>query len=191
MKLTVVIALAVAGLGYCSQSRADCYMRVATNLTQQAVNSQPVDVQRLVTPDARGQKCVMRYRIHIKDDWETAEGVGTGATEADACAQALDIRRGSLLAEATPTTVRADSQMVCSDLPDIRVHPVRIGDIVWESETDLHTIPAERKYFLYKRTQCRMFVERDVKNSNLWLYQGVMCRLNARGNSKWQVIDKY
>lgn len=190
MKL-LIIAIAIAGLGYCSQAKADCYIRSSTKIARQFVDSQPTDIQKLVTPDAHGQKCVLRYRVNIRDDWQTAEGIGYGATESEACAQAADIRRGSILEEVTSKTVRADSQMVCSDLPDIRVHPVRIGDVIWESETDLHTYPQERKYFWYKRTQCRMFVERDSRNQNLMLYQGIMCRLNASGNSKWQVIDKY
>ena len=85
----------------------------------------------------------------------------------------------------------ADTQMVCSDLPEIRVRPVRIGDLVLESETDLHTIPAYRKPFTYKRSVCRMFAERDSRNQNLMLYQGVVCRVDNMPNSKWRVIDKY
>ena len=190
MKLAV-IAFAVAGLGYCSHARADCYVRSAIKLNQTVVNSPITDVQKIVTPDTRGQKCVLRYRIHVGDDWQTAEGEGYGATESQACAQAEDIKRGRILEEVIPSRVSADTQMVCGDLTDIRVRPVRIGDVIWESETDLHTYPPERKYFWYKRTQCRMFVERDSRNQNLVLYQGIICRLNASGNSKWQVIDKY
>lgn len=190
MKL-LVVAFAVAGLSFCNNSKADCFMRVSTRLTSQPVNSSPTDMQRLVTPDARGQKCVMRYRIHVGNDWRTVEGIGRGPTESVACSQALEPESGAFLEEVAPQRVGADTQMVCSDLPDIRVHPVRIGDVIWESETDLHTYPQERKYFWYKRTQCRMFVERDAKNQNLMLYQGIICRLNANGKSKWQVIDKY
>jgi hypothetical protein len=190
MKLAI-IAIAVAGLSYCSKTHADCYIRSDIALNQTVVNSPITDVQKIVTPDDRGQKCVLRYRVHVGDDWQTAEGQGYGATEEKACAQAEDIKRGHILEEVTPSKIGSDTQMVCGDLLDIRVHPVRIGDIVWESETDLHTYPQERKYFWYKRTQCRMFVERNARNQNLILYQGVVCRLNATGNSKWQVIDKY
>jgi hypothetical protein len=190
MKLLIISAIAVAGVGYCSQPKADCYTRVSTNISQQAINSQPVDIQKLVSPDGTRQKCILKYRLHINNDWQTIEGIGYGPTEADACVQALDQHRGHIMEEA-PSSVHADSQMVCSDLPDIRVHPVRIGDIVWESETDLHTYVPERKYFWYKRTQCRMFVERDSRNQNLMLYQGVVCRLSTTPNSKWRVIDKY
>jgi hypothetical protein len=186
MKQTILLLVLVS-----ATASADCYMRISTRLTPQMVNSQPVDIQRLVVPDSRGQKCVMRYRIHVGNDWETIEGVGVGATETEACARALDLGRGSMLKEVTSQRVRADSQMVCSDLPDIRVRPVRIGELIYQSEVDLHSIPVERKIFWYKRTQCRMFVERDSKNANLWLYQGVICQTGSRPDSKWQVIDKY
>jgi hypothetical protein len=185
-RLLLVILATVSTLSY-----ADCYMRMSTRLSRQVVDSQPVDWQRISTPDARGQKCVIRYRIQYQGKWETAEGVGYGANEGAACAQALDLSNGSLLKEVEPQRISADSQMICSDLLDITVHPVRIGDIIYQSEVDMHTIPSERKDFWYKRTQCRMFVEKDMKNTNLWLYQGVICRINTTPNSKWRVIDKY
>lgn len=172
-------------------AHAECYIRSSINLTRQSVSSPPVDWQRLVTLDTKGKKCVLRYRIQVDGNWETAEGVGIAPTEGAACAQALDVNRGRVLQEVTPTRVSADNQMVCSDLPEIRVHPVKIGDIIWQSEVDIHTIPAERKDFWYKRSRCRMFVERDAKNSNLWLYQGEICQVSNTPNSKWQVIDKY
>lgn len=185
-RVLFLILLAVAGL-----AQAECYMRSSIRLNRQMVQSQPVDWQRLVTPDAQGSKCVIRYRIQVDGNWQTAEGIGYGATEPVACAQALDISRGSVLEEVTPQRVRADSQMVCSDLPDIRVRPVRIGELIYQSEVDVHTLPAERKMFWYKRTQCRMFVERDTKNANLWLYQGVICQTGSGPDSKWRVIDKF
>jgi hypothetical protein len=176
-------------LAVSSTAMADCYMRSAINL--KLANTGPVDMQRMVTKDSGRYKCVSRYRIHIGQDWQTAEGVGYGSTETAACDQAIDTHRGYLLLEMAPSQISANNQMVCSDIPEIRVHPVRIGDIIFESETDLHTIPAERKYFWYKRSRCRMFVERDIKNQNMTVNQGIICALNDSSNSKWQVVDKY
>jgi len=186
MKKLALLLLMVAGA-----AQADCYMRVATNLTKQSIFGQPTDVQRLVFPDPHGYKCVIRYRLNVNLDWQTVEGVGVARTEEQACASAADVKRGALLQEVSPQTVRADQQMVCSDLPDIRVRPVRINDVVWESEVDVHTIPAERPYFVYKNTQCRMFVERNTRDRNFFTYQGIICRQNTTKNSKWQVVDKY
>lgn len=185
MKKILCIGLIVAS----PSVLADCYIRSSINLGKQ--NIQAKDIQKIVTPDAQGSKCVARYRVNIDGDWQTAEGVGVAKTESQACLKALDVSRGAILEEVSPSRMQSDSQMICSDLPEIRVHRVRVGDIIWESETDVHSIIDERKYFWYKRSRCRMFVERDTRNQNLWLYQGVICAVDSGSNSKWQVIDKY
>ena len=191
MKLLILSAVLIAGLTHCTEAKADCYVRSNIQLTRQAINAGPTDVQRLVVPDALGQKCVMRYRVHIGDVWYTAEGTATSKTEGDACRQALDIGNGRVLAEVEPSQVRADTQMVCSDLPDIRIRAVRIGEVIWESETDMHRHKQERGYFNYKQTRCRMFTERNAQDRNLYTYQGIICKVNSSPNSKWRVIDKY
>lgn len=187
MKRILVASLCLVS----SVAVADCYVRSNIQLTRQAINAGPTDVQRLVVPDARGQKCLMRYRVHIGDEWYTAEGTGIGATESDACKTAIDIGNGRVLSEVEPSQVRADTQMVCSDLPDIRIRAVRIGEVVWESETDMHRHEQERKYFDYKQTRCRMFTERNARDRNLYTYQGIICKVNSSPNSKWRVVDKY
>jgi hypothetical protein len=119
------------------------------------------------------------------------EGVAVADTEEQACARAADLKTASVLGEVVRETVHAKQEMVCSDLPDIQVHAVQVGDTIWESETDVHRVPAERAYFVYKGTQCRMFSERNNRNGNLYTYQGVICRENSRANSRWRVVDKY
>jgi len=170
---------------------ADCYVRSNIKLSRPAINAGPTDLQRAVVPDLAGQKCVVRYRVHIGDEWHTAEGTGLGQNEGSACARAMDIGNGTLLAEVEPSRVTADTQMVCSDLPDIRIRPVRIGEVIWESETDMHRHPDERKYFDYKQTKCRMFTERNARDRNLYTYQGIICKMDSLPNSKWRVVDKY
>jgi hypothetical protein len=191
MKLLIAFTIAVAGLSNCGQAQADCYIRSNIKLTRQAIDAGPTDVQKLVVPDGLGQKCVMRYRVHIGDMWRTAEGTGVAKTEANACKSALDIGNGGILSEVEPSQIGADTQMVCSDLPDIRIRAVRIGEVVWESETDMHRHTQERKYFDYKQTKCRMFTERNTKDRNLYTYQGIICKVDSLPNSKWRVIDKY
>lgn len=170
---------------------ADCHMRSNISTRSPDVNSAPTDVQRFVVSTAKGFKCTAQYRIHMGNNWQTAEGVGEGSTEDSACKQATDINRGTLLVDVQPQSIRATNQMVCTDFPDIRVRPVKIGETVWESETDLHSIPAERPYFNYKHTVCRMFVERATQRQDLAIYQGVICRINTSPSSMWTVVDKY
>lgn len=191
MKLAIILSVAVAGLGYCSQSKAECYVRTNIQLTRQNIIAGPTDVQRLVVPDPAGSKCVSRYRVYIKDQWHTAEGTATGHNEAEACTRAMDIGRGHALAEVEPDKVSASMTMVCSDLPDIRIRTVHIGETVWESETDMHVHPQERDYFWYKRSKCRYFTEQSARDNNMITYQGVICKKDSTPGSKWQVIDKY
>jgi hypothetical protein len=187
MKRTLIAIMCLsAGL-----ASAECYIRSSTKISKKEIFGAPTDIQRIVTPDAKGFQCVLRYRLNIKTDWQTVEGVASAKTEDDACARAIDISRASILQEPAPTSVKSDTQMVCGDITDIKVHPVHINDVIWESEVDIHTIPAERPYFQYKRTQCRMFVERDGKSQNLYLYQGIICRENSSAHSQWRVVDKY
>lgn len=189
MKRSIAILLCLAS----TSIFADCYHRSDIKITQQKINTAPTDIQRLVTPDSRGQKCVARYRLHIGDAWTTVEGSAVAKTEDEACQQAVDIKRGVALDEMAPATVSADHQMVCSDLPDIRVRPVRKGELVWESETDLHSNPLERQkpYFQLKGATCRKFIERAPLHQNLIIYQGIICRATTAKNSKWIVLDKY
>ncbi|CAB4129240.1 hypothetical protein UFOVP112_338 [uncultured Caudovirales phage] len=184
----------IIAVGLCLLSTtvlADCYIRSSVKLVRQNINFGPTDLQRLVVPDSQGQKCILRYRVNINDEWRTAEGIGVGKTEADACKQAMDIGRGSILLEVEVKRVTASTDMVCSDLPDIRIRPVRIGDIIWESEVDVHRHQNEQKYFDYKQTRCRMFTERNAKDRNFYTYQGIICKVDSSPNSKWQVVDKY
>ena len=184
--------LLIVSLAFVSTvATAECYTRSNIRLSYASMDAGPTDIQRLVVPDASGQKCVVRYRINIGGEWQTAEGSAVAKTEAEACVRAMDVGRGMILAEVEPSRISADTQMVCSDLPDIRVRPVRIGETVWESETDMHNHPRERDYFWYKRAKCRMFQERNPKDRNLITYQGIVCQANGLPNSKWRVIDKY
>jgi hypothetical protein len=176
-----------------SSAVADCYMRSDIKLSRQAINASPTDIQRMVTPEPNGHKCVARYRVYVNNEWVTAEGTATAKTETEACARAQDLGRGYILAEVTPDRITTTNQMVCSDLPDIRVRPVNRGELIWESETDMHSHPRERAepYFQLKHATCRKFIERANKDQNLIVYQGIICQANTGANSKWIVLDKY
>lgn len=189
MKHAVILLVCLAS----APALADCYQRSNIKITQQKINTPPTDIQTLVTPDARGQKCVARYRLHIGNAWTTVEGSAVAKNEQEACNLAVDVNRGVALEEVAPATVSADHQLVCSDLPDIRVRPVKKGELVWESETDLHSHILERRnpYFQLKGATCRKFIERTPKHQNLIIYQGIICRATTAPNSKWIVLDKY
>jgi hypothetical protein len=187
MKTLLTVGLCLVS----SLATADCYVRSTTNITPSALQSAPVDFQKISTPDPKGHKCVIRYRAYLNDQWNSIEGIGIDKDPDVACARAMDLKRGVVLEEIVREKVKSDQQMVCSDLPDIRVRSVQVGELIWESETDLHRNPRERAYFVYKQTKCRMFTERASKDSNLQTYQGIICQADTGPNPKWRVIDKY
>lgn len=171
-------------------ANADCYVRSTTTIVPAALQSAPTDFHKILTPDPKGFKCAVRYRVYMNDEWNLVEGVAVHNDPDSACARALDVKRGSVLLDPTREMIKSDQQMVCSDLPDIRVRPVRVGELIWESETDLHRHPDERKHFMYKNTKCRMFTERAAEDGNLQTYQGIICQEDPK-SMKWRVIDKY
>ena len=77
MKRAVILLLCLAS----TTVLADCYQRSNIKITQQKINGVPTDLQRLVTPDAGGQRCLMRYRLHIGNEWTTVEGTAVAKTE--------------------------------------------------------------------------------------------------------------
>jgi hypothetical protein len=156
------------------------------------VDSDLTDYREQVFNEAKGKRCIVQYRAHMADGWHTVEGSSTAQDQTVACKQAHDVGRGYLLADVGPEKITTTTNMVCSDFPEIRVRPVRIGEVIWDSETDVHTIPTERPYFWYKGTACRMFIERATVNGNLMMYQGIICRQQGDGwPTKWIVVDKY
>jgi hypothetical protein len=187
MKNVIIAGLILAS----TPAIADCYMRSNIKLTRQVINAGPTDIQRLVVNDGANKKCMVQYRVHIGDEWHTAEGVGQAKEEGPACAQAMDVGQGRVLNEVEPSKITSESDMVCNDLPEIRVRAVRIGEVIWESETDMHRHEQERQYFDYKQTRCRMFTERNAKDRNLYTYQGIICKADTNPLGKWRVIDKY
>jgi hypothetical protein len=187
MKRTFLLGLCLAS----TVAYADCMVKTDINLSLQKIELGPTDIQKMVSSEGTGKSCSIRYRVNINDEWKTAEGVGQGATEAEACKQAMNLHNGILLAEVEPSKVSANTQMVCSSLENIQIRQVKIGETIWESEVDIHRHPKERRYFDYKQTKCRMFTERNNRDKNLYTYQGVICKITTAPGSKWRVVDKY
>ena len=170
---------------------AECYVRMDAKLTREAVFGTATDVQQMVSRDSNGYRCVAQYRINLNGDWHTAEGVGHGVTETQACQQAIDLKNSALLAEVEPHRIKSKTEMVCSTFEPIQIRKVRVGERIRESEVDVHVVPAERRYFNYGGARCRMFVERDAKSGKVFTRQGVICQETQQPNSSWIVVDKY
>jgi len=180
----------VIALGLSATAQADCYVRSAiTNQTTVKITS-VADVQPLVVPVSPTQnKCIVTFRAQINGAWIDAEGESVGPktlSEADLCRGAMDQGRVQLLSRADGGRLAVEQNMVCTDQPQIQVRRVQIGDQVRESEVRPH--PNFPKQFNYRGTQCRWFIEPEVRGGDLLQRQGVICRSHG---PDWKVVDKW
>jgi hypothetical protein len=129
------------------------------------------------------------FRAQINGAWIDAEGESVGPktlSEADLCRGAMDQGRVQLLSRADGGRLAVEQNMVCTDQPQIQVRRVQIGDQVRESEVRPH--PNFPKQFNYRGTQCRWFIEPEVRGGDLLQRQGVICRSHG---PDWKVVDKW
>jgi hypothetical protein len=98
----------------------------------------------------------------------------------------MDQGRAQILSRADGGRMTIEQNMVCTDRPEIQVRQVRIGDQVRESEVRPH--PNFPKLFKYRGTQCRWFVEPEIRGGDLLQRQGIICRSHG---PDWNVVDKW
>jgi hypothetical protein len=180
----------VLALGLPVTAQAECYVRSAmTNQTAVKITS-IADVQPMVVPiSATQNKCIVTFRAQVDGAWITAEGESAGSkslSDADLCRGAMDQGRAQILSRADGGRMTIEQNMVCTDRPEIQVRQVRIGDQVRESEVRPH--PNFPKTFNYRGTQCRWFVEPEIRGGDLLQRQGIVCRSHG---PDWKVVDKW
>jgi hypothetical protein len=180
----------VVALGLSATAQANCYGRSAiTNQTTVKITT-VADVQHLVVPVSPTQnKCIVTFRALVNDAWIDAEGESVGSrslSEADLCRNAMDQGRVQILSRADGGRLAVEQNMVCTDQPQIQVRRVQIGDQVRESEVRPH--PNFPKQFNYRGTQCRWFIEPEVRGGDLLQRQGIVCRSHG---PDWKVVDKW
>ena len=185
-KTTLIVALAMS-----TTAQAECYVRSATtNQTAMAITA-VADIEPMVVPISPTQnKCIVIFRAQINGKWITAEGERIGSrsmSEKELCAGAVDSGRVQILSRADGGRMTVEQNMVCNDLPEIKVRVVRRGEMVRESEVRPH--PHFPKPFAYRTAQCRWFIEPEVHpGRDLLQRQGIICQVNG---NEWQVVDKW
>lgn len=186
MRKTLLILALLPHLAF-----AECYTRSSASVSARDVTSPPTDIERLVTPYRDQIQCNVKFRIAINGVWETAEGHAIGRKEDEdaVCKHAVNLESSYLLLAVGQKKLQAEQQMVCYDMPEYHVHPVNVGDLVHESEVAQH--PTVKKYYIYQKSQCRYYAERNLVNGNLALYQGVMCQIDQGPSPRWQILDKW
>lgn len=171
-------------------AQAECYVRSAMTTQQKATITRTTDIDTLVVPiSATQNKCIVSYRALINGTWHNIEGENVGSknqTEKELCLGAMDQGRAQVLSRANPTNMSVETNMVCSDQPRPQVRNVKIGDSVRESEVRPH--PNFPKPFVYRGAQCRWFIEPQLRNQDLYQYQGIICLSHG---TEWRVVDKW
>lgn len=180
----------ILALGLSTTAQADCYVRSAmSNQTAISITS-VADVEPLVVPISPTQnKCIVSFRAQVNGAWITAEGENIGPrslSERDLCRGAVDQGRAQILSRADGGRMVVEQNMVCTDQPEIQVRRVRIGDQIRESEVRPH--PNFPRQFNYRGTQCRWFIEPEIRSGDLVQRQGVICRSHG---PDWKVVDKW
>ena len=184
-RLSLIIALLFA-----SSVQAECYSRIAMNNRIQDQMIAIANIQKTIVPISETQnKCIVNFRAQLNGAWHTIEGeaVGIKADNTDPlCTQALNSSRRNFLTQFGTNDVTVEQNMVCTDQVIAKLHPVKVGDTIKESEVAPH--PNFLKRFEYRNTFCRWFMEPEVRVGDIIQRQGIVCRIR---DDEWQVVDKW
>ena len=174
---------------------AECYLRSSTLNQFKGTIERTADVARdvVVMPPDKMQ-CTVTFRVMLNGVWHTAQGQAIGldsTSENQLCAQAQDIGRSRLMQKIDGSQTSVSQEMVCTDqdIPQTRSRPVKIGDLVRESEMAPHWDLSKRTSFAHRGLECRWFMETlPYGVSGMVQSIGMMCKLD---NNRWRITDKW
>ena len=184
--LTSLILLSAA------TAQAECYTRSSTVSKLTSSIEQITDVDRRVLPAGNGKNlCRITFRAYIDGKWHTAQGEETGSVNDSLdtiCAKALNSGRVSILESVSGTKITGSQELICTDEPKPKQKAtVSIGDLVWESEVQVH--PAYKEVFRYRGSFCKWFIESKPNIGKVDMHQGIICR--SPDQKVWRVVDKW
>jgi hypothetical protein len=182
--IAITLAVTAGSVG------AECYSRSAAIRQLPVKIERATDFKRSVVPLPNNEfRCVVTFRVQIKGQWHTAEGISAGR-ENDSidqvCANAISSGQAHILNSMGGSKLTMDQEMVCTDRPIPQVRAVKVGDVVLESEMAPH--PNNTKLFSHQGSICKWFIETDARGSDIMQYQGIACRVRK---GEWQVVDKW
>lgn len=183
----LISLLFVPGIVY-----AECYTRSATVSKLTSSIERVADLEKTVLPQGNGKTlCRVNFRAYIDSKWHTAQGEDVGEANDsldNICSKAMNLGRISILEKVSGTKITANQEMICTDQPMPKDRPtVEVGDIIWESEVQVH--PIYKEPFRFRGSICRWFIESRPSEHNIKLKQGVMCR--APEQKVFKVVDKW
>lgn len=186
------LALALALVG---SAHAECYYQSVYVNELKSQIERTADEQRFVGVMNDVKFCRVAFRIQVKGEWLTAQGEARGpltSNDNQLCAQAVDSGRARVL-EKIGAKMSVTQDMLCTDrdTPTVTRIPVKVGDIVKDSQMDPHPDPSKRVSFLDEKSgvECRYFGEAmPTVGGGVVSYYGTMCRVR---NGDWLIRNKW
>jgi hypothetical protein len=139
------------------------------------------------------RKCSTSSRVQYHGQWETVYGEYTGDPsigDQELCLNAVELSVRQFLASKEDKLTHFEQQMVCTDEEPIKLRPVKLGEVIRESE--VQPDPDNTFLFQYKGATCKRFIEPGTREGrDLYLWHGVICKLGRRDSDNWTVLDMY
>lgn len=175
-------------------AEADCYYRSTTiNDIKAKIQRQSEPVREIMRVNDNLVQCTATFRIMIDNVWFTAQGraqADLNTPEPQICAQAQDAGRARLLQQIRGMETSVSQELVCTDQDIPKWRPVKMGELVRESEVTPD--PDHPGSFPYLGMECRRFLETINQGEGLIQNRGVICKLQRGENGgKWKVIQKW
>lgn len=174
----------------------ECIMRSSSTLKVVGTIDGITEIKPLasISPDNK-YLCTISAKVLYHGKWETIYSSYTGDPAIgidEICVNAVELGVRQFLADKEARKFVSEQQMVCSDETITAQRPVRVGEIIQESE--VLPDPAHPGTFQYKGTTCRRFVETSAAPENpseLYQWHGVICKTGRKNANEWSVADKF
>lgn len=176
MKLAILSLSLIASIALADE----CEIKQVSQMISQQQVGEITDLVKDITPN----KCVVKYKLQVNNEWHTVTWTTTGPEQGEyLCNRAIQDGRTQLMAM-IPGKFEAESITVCKDKGTPKFKVLRIGDEILETEVGRVD---NSKYFKYNGTTCRRFRER-YNDGKLRVNTGVICQAD---NGFWTVVDKW
>ncbi len=161
---------------------AECDIRSASQLNHEREVGPVTDLEKTKSAG----KCAVRYRLMVDGVWNLVKAEESGLEQEESlCYYAIEKARKELLV-GLGGTFQTEAITVCKDDRSANAK-LSIGDTILENEV---AWIKNGKYFNYRNSKCRLFIDRRELNRQLNVTYGVICQLDSIGEN-WIVIDKW
>lgn len=184
-----VLALAVCMPA--STVAEQCVLQERTVTQYRAEIQERTAVRRDVVPIPGGaRKCVVDFRVRVKNQWHTAFGEYTwdgNRGSHEACGIAVQRAEDAVRERVGRGASVSERVLVCKDRPELReLIASGVGTVGNSGQFRHH--PEFPARFWHNGVQCRWFTQPAFTGQDIQNFQGVICEL---GPDQWVVVDKF